>query len=334
MRPIDYLKDKVYVIILNTLGIVLLHSYLITIGNSISQCMLIGLTWVSLCVVTLLIDFYRRKKYFSNLIKTCKRLDKRYLIAEIMEKPQRSEDKIYAEVLRLANKSMMEEITAIKEERKVYKEYIEQWVHEIKTPLAAMQLICENDKLQSNQKCLTELERMQHLTEQVLFYARSETVEKDYFVKETELAECVEHALLANKKLLIGHGVHIEIEVEDKVYTDGKWLTFILNQLIQNSVKYGATEIKFTSRREVEGIILVVYDNGIGIATSDLPRVFDKGFVGINGRMHNKSTGIGLYLCHKLSQKLGFDMRIHSKVDTYTEVRLIFPTSFIFVRTS
>lgn len=333
MRLVDYLRDHVHIVSLNLIGMVLLACYLRTIGNGMSEILLIGMTWLGIGVATLLIDFCRRRKYLVSLMKMCKQLDKRYLIAEVMGKPQISEDKIYAEVLRLANKSMMEEIIAIKEERKAYKEYIEQWVHEIKTPLAAMQLICENDKTQSNQKLLIELERMQHFTEQVLFYARSETVEKDYFVKETELGECVEQAVLANKKLLIGHGVHIEIEVENKVYTDGKWLTFILNQLIQNSVKYGATEIKFTSRREVEGIVLAVYDNGIGIATSDLPRVFDKGFVGINGRIHNKSTGIGLYLCHKLSQKLGFDMRIRSKVGSYTEVRLLFSTSFIFVRT-
>ena len=325
MKFLDYLQDKIFIIILNIISMLLLLGYLILIGNTIAEVNLILIAWSVIFFAILFSMFLKRKKYLNKLLETCIGLDKKYLIAEIVKTPQIFDDVIYLEVLRLANKSMMEEIADIVQERKEYKEYIETWVHEIKTPVSAMILLCENNKSEANRKILSQIEKANNLIEQALFYAKSEDVEKDYLIKEINLSGIMKNSLSSNKQFLISNNISIEMDIKDTVFSDSKWIEFILNQIIINSVKYKATSLKFVSKSINRRVDFEIQDNGIGIDESDLSRIFDKGFVGKNGREIEKSTGIGLYICKRLCDNLGIGISIKSKIHEYTVCTLSFP---------
>jgi signal transduction histidine kinase len=167
--------------------------------------------------------------------------------------------------------------------------------------------------------------------ERVLFYARLGSVEKDYLVREISLKHCVMDALARNKQFLIQNGVRVDTEAlsaKDSVCSDDKWIEFIINQIILNSIKYkkNATPvIVVSSANHGDYVSLSISDNGMGIRQSEIGRIFDKGFVGSNGRVGKHSTGIGLYLCKQLCAKLGIDIEVESEVERYTTVRLHFP---------
>ena len=145
-----------------------------------------------------------------------------------------------------------------------------------------------------------------------MYYVRSNNVEKDYIIKKTDLKKVIDHVITKNKKDLINKKVKIDIKVQDYVYSDSKWLEFIINQIIINSIKYTKEnpEIIIKQIKTKENVILSIKDNGIGIKKEEQNKVFNKGFTGTNGRKNNNSTGIGLYLAKKLTEKLGHNIKI------------------------
>jgi len=226
---------------------------------------------------------------------------------------------------------MLENVNKYKYLMGEYKEYIELWIHEIKIPIAASKLVIENNKNEVTRSIDEELDKVENYIEQALFYARSNVVEKDYYIRKSNLKEVVNESIKKNKNILIQENISVNIhDIDNIVYTDNKWIVFILNQIIQNSSKYmkqdGKKEIEIYSKQGNENIILYVRDNGEGIKKGEITRVFEKGFTGSNGRMQNKkSTGIGLYLCKKLCDKLGIKIELNSVQNEGTEVRLVFP---------
>ena len=228
--------------------------------------------------------------------------------------------------MKMAEKSMLERIGEVQRERREYKEYIEQWIHEVKTPITAMKLLCENNRSPFSREVLAELENINQYTEQALYYARSEHTEKDYSVREVNLCDVVHSAIADNKYLLRQSNMSIQIDdIETKVYTDEKWVRFILNQIIGNAIKYHVEQpiLHFGATKTNDKIVLFIRDNGIGIPKSDLPRIFEKGFTGQNGRTGKNSTGIGLYLCKRLCDKLGIGLTAYSE-NRGTTISLIF----------
>ena len=213
---------------------------------------------------------------------------------------------------------MLENVNKYKYIQEDYKDYIELWIHEIKIPIAASKMVIENNRNTVTKSIDEELDKVENYIEQALFYARSNTVEKDYYIKNNNLKEIVNEAIRKNKNILIQEKISINIyDLDIEVKTDSKWIVFILNQLIQNSVKYkkqeGIAEIEIYAKQGKENVILFVKDNGIGIKKGEIERVFEKGFTGTNGRISNKkSTGIGLYLCKKLCDKLGIAIELDS----------------------
>ena len=281
------------------------------------------------CAAYLGKTYWDRKRYFEHLISTARSLEQAYLITEVMEKPVLEEDRQHYQLLKLANKSMMEAITAIRHERREYKEYVEQWVHEIKTPISAIKLACENNKSEVTRRILTEAEKTDNYVEQALFYARSENVENDYLIRQVSLKECVHSSVVHNKRLLIQNGVALDLgNLDELVLADSKWVEFILSQLLVNAVKYRKEEgprISIQARVLGNQVELSVEDNGIGIPESDLPRIFEKGFTGNNGRNGQRSTGIGLYLCKRMCDKMGLGIQAVSQQGEYTRFLLVFP---------
>lgn len=192
-------------------------------------------------------------------------------------------------------------------------------------------MIIENNKNTATKSIEEELDKIENYIEQALFYARSSTVEKDYYIKKIYLEDIVNEVLKKNKTSLIQEKIILNIhDLDIEVNTDSKWIVFILNQLIQNSCKYKKQEenctIEIYAKQGRENVILYIKDNGIGIKKEEITRVFEKGFTGTNGRLSNKkSTGIGLYLCKKLCNKLGIGIELNSVQGEETKIRLVFP---------
>ncbi|EOS42270.1 HAMP domain-containing histidine kinase [Schaedlerella arabinosiphila] len=315
MNSRRYWKNRIPFLLTNLICMVALIVFLLVCGNSISVVLLILVVWAVVLLSGLFLTYWKRKQQMQKLLDMAGWLSERYLISEVMELPEQAEDQVYYQLLKMAGKSMLEQIGEVRRERLEYKEYIEQWIHEIKTPITAMKLLCENHRTDWTKELLLELEKTNRFTEQALYYARSEHTEKDYSVREMSLSQVVHQAIADNKYLLLQSGVRLEVEeMADTVYSDEKWVRFILNQLIANVVKYrsGQPVLRFSTRRQQDQVILVVEDNGIGISPADLPRVFEKGFTGQNGRMVQQSTGIGLYLCKRLCDKLGIGIAAES----------------------
>ena len=316
MNGAQYLKDKLPALMINLLGMLALALFLMANGNGLQIILFILAVWLLVLVLCMLSFYYSRKKYLNRLLDMAEQLEERYLLPEVMEVPERADDQVFYQLMKMTEKSMLERIGGIQRERKEYKEYIEQWIHEVKTPITAMKLIYENNPGPFTRDLMTELENVNRFTEQALYFARSEHAEKDYSVREIRLSDVVHEAIAGNKYLLRQNHVAITVEdMDDVVYTDDKWVRFILDQLISNAVKYRTDQpvLHFCTRKENDRVLLSVEDNGIGIPPGDLPRIFENGFTGENGRRIHSSTGIGLYLCRCLCDKLGIRISASSK---------------------
>lgn len=325
----DYLKSKVGTISLNIMSLIVLSVFLLSIGNEFEAIMIIVLSWIVILFICFFIAYRKRKNYFKLIEKCVSKIDKKYLISEVLEVPPFIEAEPYYYLLKKSSKSMREEINKEKSRLKDYKEYIEQWIHEVKTPISLIKLIEENNRTTKSSLTLMQLEEIDRYVEQALFYARSEDVDKDYFVKEISLQCCVNSVITRNKQGFILNDIDIDIDNIDKtVYCDSKWLEFILNQIIVNAIKYRNNKnpkVKVYVSGIKNGIKLIIEDNGIGIPPDELERVFEKGFTGNVGRLNSKSTGLGLYLCKKLCDKLGLLIDIESEINSYTKVVITFP---------
>ena len=316
MNRRQYWKNRVPFLLTNLICMVALTVFLLVCGNSISAVLLILAVWALILLAGLFLTYWKRSRQMRQLLDMAGQLSERYLISEVMELPEQAEDQVYYRLLKMAGKSMLEQIGEVQRERQEYKEYIEQWIHEVKTPITAIKLICENNRCSFTRELLAELENINRFTEQALYYARSEHTEKDYSVREINLSDIVHGAIADNKYLLRQNNVAITVDdMEYSIYSDDKWVRFILDQIISNVIKYRTDQpiLHLFAVKENDRVVLSVEDNGIGIPQSDLPRIFEKGFTGQNGRTIHSSTGIGLYLCKRLCDKLGIGIAARSE---------------------
>lgn len=325
----EYLRERITFFIINLILFIIISCviFFLKIGSGI--IFLTFLIWFTPVITYVILELIAKKKYYDEMVEITEALDKKYLLAEIIEEPSFIEGKIIHNVLKETNKDMHENVKKYKDMQNEYKEYIETWVHEIKTPIASTRLIIENNENEITDKINLEIKKVEGFIEQVLYYSRSNDVSKDYIIKEFELKSAVMSAIKRNSRDFINKKIALNIEeVRGNIFSDIKWVEFIVNQIIGNSIKYSKSKggsIKIYSRENKNNIILHIEDNGVGIIDRDLNRVFEKGFTGENGRSFGKSTGIGLYLCKELCVKLGLGLKIESKENVGTTVKLIFP---------
>ncbi len=325
-----FFKEKAITILLLLFGIITIEIFLMAYNVGMFIKIYIPLIIMGLYMISIIIEYFKRKKFYDNLLNMSEELDEKYLITEIIKNPNFLEGKIFKNTLEQIDKSMLENVNKYKYMTEDYKEYIELWIHEIKIPISASKMVIENNKNAITKSIDEELDKVENYIEQALFYARSNTVEKDYYIRKVVLKEIVNESIKKNKSSLIQEKISIDIhDLEIEVNTDNKWIVFILNQIIQNSIKYRKKEnsvIEIYANQGKENVILYIKDNGIGIKQGEITRVFEKGFTGTNGRLSNKkSTGIGLYLCKKLCNKLGIGIELNSVQNEVTEVKLVFP---------
>ena len=240
----EFIKEKILLIFLVLFVIVSSEILLLPY----TQIGIFTRIYIAICPIIIIgIDItieYRKKKNFYNELKSnLDELGDKYLISEIINTPDFLEGKILKKSMQEAGKSMLENVNTYKRLQEDYKEYIELWIHEIKIPIATSKLIIENNKNEITKSIDEELDEIENYTEQALFYAISNTVNKDYVITKTNLKEIVNGAILKNKRALLSNKISIELhDVEKEVFTDSKWATFIINQIIQNSIKYSKKE--------------------------------------------------------------------------------------------
>ena len=326
-----YLKDNIVTLILVLFAIITIEILLMIYDISILVRIYIFVSIIATYMIGVLISYYKRKNFYNRIFNILNELDKKYLISEMIGNPDFFDGNILKEILEDASKSMTENVNKFKFLTEDYKEYIELWIHEIKMPIATSKMIIENNKNDVTKSIDEELDKIEDYTEQALFYARSNTANKDYIIKKTNLEKIANNVIMKNKKDFIQEKINLNIhDINVDVRTDSKWVIFILNQIIHNSIKYKkqeeALQIEIFTKTNKDNTILYIKDNGIGIKKGEVTRVFEKGFTGSNGRILNKkSTGIGLYLCKKLCNKLGMAIELNSEENVGTEVKLIFP---------
>lgn len=203
MKLTHYLEDKAFALLLNGIGLFLLCLFLHLSGSRSTDILIIAALWLLVLLIWLLIDFSRRKKYFARLFTQLAELDQPYLISEVMESSPHLADRLYREILRSSNRSVIEKIHRLEDAQRDYKEYIEQWIHQVKLPLTAATLICENHFGEESRRLQMELRKIDQLVEQVLFYARTEHPYQDYLIHPVNLREVVLSAIAENKPYFI-----------------------------------------------------------------------------------------------------------------------------------
>ncbi len=238
------------------------------------------------------------------------------------------EEKYQEEVRMLGERLVLQENDS-RRSRQEMLDFYSLWAHQIKTPLAAMNLLLQSEEAREDkdakifQEMRMELFKTGQYVDMVLSYLRAEDMSSDLLLKEYSLDEIVRQAVRKYSAMFILKKIRLEYEpCKEMVLTDEKWLLFVLEQLLSNALKY--TEKGFIRIRMEQGspAVLLIEDSGIGIQAEDLPRVFEKGFTGYNGRQDKKSTGIGLYLCRMICEKLNHTVTITSNPGKGTAVRL------------
>lgn len=329
MKFSKYLTNKYIEILLVVFGYIIVLMMLLAF--KVSSEVIIGITIVFVIINCSVIatGYFKRRRFYDYLISNVDKLDKKYLVLEMLNKPSFYDGEILYEVLYEINKSMNENVKKYEISLTDFKEYIELWIHEIKLPIASLTLMNHNQKSKVDKRYVEQIRRIDDYVDQILYFVRSENAEKDYLIKEANLKKIINNVAMKNKDDLLENNISFIVEAKDEmVLTDSKWLEFIINQIVSNSIKYKRDDVDSVIKLKVEEqskqIDLHIYDNGIGIPKKDIKRVFEKTFTGENGRSRSKSTGMGLYIVKRLCEKLGHKIAVKSVPNEYTDVVISF----------
>lgn len=232
-------------------------------------------------------------------------------------------EKDYQEILLKLFRYSAQEKEQEERSKKDMMDYYTLWAHQIKTPITAMRLLIQVEDNARNQGLLQQLLKIERYVDMVLQYLRMENMSADLKLQEYKVLDLVRKAVKQDSSVFIYRKIPFELkEMDNTVITDEKWMVFVIEQILSNSLKY-TNEGKISVYMDPdERETLIIEDTGIGIQEEDLPRIFENGFTGYNGRMGKKSTGIGLYLCKKILDRLGHSIKVSSKVGQGTRIAI------------
>ena len=324
----EFLSDRLKRIALQVICAGLATLFLFATGTQPGVLVILLIVFLLVFLTVNMFDFFQQRARLLELKSILDGLDRKYLFTECVPQPKGLFERRLFDLTRLAGRDMTGAVSDAQASQREYREYVERWVHEIKAPLTAARLICRELDGDTRRKLTAELSQIEAHVERALFYARAENPEQDCLFRQIELEKIAAQAIENHRSLLIQNGIRVEMEnMNCAVYTDEKWAVFILGQLLQNAARYRGSEPVITLSAKLLGrqAQLIVHDNGIGIPAHELPRVFERGFTGSNGRIRGGSTGIGLYLCRKLAVFLELELRMDSQEGAGTTVTLTFP---------
>ena len=264
---------------------------------------------------------------FIHYRKRCKTLE--LLIpdprekAEILPKPDNLPEEMYRQIIGQYEVCLQKEEQQMDDKYREMVEYYTMWTHQIKTPIAAMRLLLQEEETPVSKELQGELFQVEQYVQMALQYLRMERMNNDLVFEKLELDALIHQAVRKYAPLFIRRKIALQYEnVRCQVLTDEKWLEFVLEQILSNALKYtrqGQIKIYMDPQSPKT---LVIEDTGIGIAPEDLPRIFERGYTGYNGRADKRSTGIGLYLCKQIMDRLSHTIRIESEMGVGTRVYL------------
>ena len=324
----EFLSDRLKRIALQVICAGLATLFLFATGTQPGVLVILLIVFLLVFLTVNIFDFFQQRARLLELKSILDGLDRKYLFTECVPPPKGLFERRLFDLARLAGRNMTGAVSDAQASQREYREYVERWVHEIKAPLTAARLICRELGGDTRRKLTAELSQIEAHAERALFYARAENPEQDCLFRQIELEKIAAQAIENHRSLLIQNDIRVEMEnMNCAVYTDEKWAVFILGQLLQNAARYRGPKPVITLSAKPLGrqAQLIVHDNGIGIPAHELPRVFERGFTGSNGRIRGGSTGIGLYLCRKLAVFLELELHIDSQEGAGTTVTLTFP---------
>ena len=298
----DYLLDRAVTLLFMLAALFVCCAVAIAVGMKwpgVSASAAVCLLLVFACLAT---DYAVKNSRLKRLERACSGLKEKYLLGEVLPPPRGEVECRYFDTMRVVSHSAVTALERAESEKDAYCEYVESWIHELKTPLSASFLMLENGDVG---KIKTQLRRMENLTECILYYARLRTAENDCRIEETDAGEIIAAAVADVKEMLIDADIALSVVGSMKLCTDKKAVKFMLGQLLVNCAKYCPhcrVEIRAESGR------ITVSDTGSGVAAHELPRLTERGFTG-GGR---SGTGMGLYIVSELSKRLGIGFEITS----------------------
>lgn len=333
MKPLNFIKDNISLIVFYILTMTFISSVIYFDENlkvSFNNILYLNLASFVFFMLYCLYEYFKKKRYYNEMNTVLQ--TPLYDVIISMPEAINYEQKLYRDLLLKLHEEYNLKVDIFYKEKKANIDFINYWVHEIKTPIAASKLLLEHSENKSKEELLEKLENeicsIENFVNQSLYYSRTDSFSKDYFIDDINTDNLIKAIIKKHARIFIGKKIKIQLNNLDFIISsDKKWLSFIIEQIILNSLKYTGAEgtIKITGEMNNKEKLIIVEDNGIGIKEEDLHRVFDKGFTGFNGRDNFKSTGIGLYLCKTLSEKLGHNITIESKFSEFTKVTLHFP---------
>ena len=274
-------------------------------------CLLVVLVAGSLAYLS----FYRKRRQLLSVVQ------QETLLTEELPQPDTEIEQAYYQILMKLQERYACDMQGWNLERKNSLEFYTTWIHQIKVPIATMKLVLQGEDTEENRELLAELFQIEQYVAMVLNYYRLEGTETDFVFREISADDAIRQVIHKYAGQFVRKRLRLEYkESGQRILTDEKWFVFLLEQVVSNAIKYTKTGA-VTIRAEGDGVFAIT-DTGIGIAPEDLPRIFEKGFTGYNGRLDKKATGIGLYLCRKTADKLGIRVDVESTVGVGTTVRI------------
>lgn len=340
-------QNYIWILMIVTMSCIhLLYMYLI--GARKQDVVYAAVLDAILLLITVLVGFFR----YSSKVKALSNALKRP-VEEQVQLPEATDDVeiLYHRLLENQSiaRSESESSAAIRQSQ--MRDYYSMWVHQIKTPISAMKLllevereelgllICDDEQsqylLSDNMDSFEdELFRIEEYVSMALQYQRVSSTENDFVLEKVSVDGVIRDTIKKYAKIMIRRHIGINYSgTGQEVYTDGKWLAFMLEQILSNAIKYTPQGfVTIETAEEKDRFFITVKDTGIGIKAEDLPRVFEKGYTGYNGHADKKATGIGLYLCKQMADKLGHTIRMESELGKGTKVWIGFDLDYADTR--
>ena len=270
-------------------------------------------------LIVLLFDYIKYKEKVNKIIQICNDISSCYSV-KINDK--NIFDEYYLDIINELLKENRKQVSQIQKKISDINDYFSIWVHQIKTPIASMKLKIDNEQMDLLQLA-SDLNRIDHYVDLVLSFLKFDEEKIDLYFRKTDVDRIMRESLKKFSNDFIIKKIRLDYKLSKReVLTDEKWLSFVFDQLLSNALKYtdkGTISIYYDGES-----CLCIKDSGIGIALADMERLFEKGFTGYNGRQYKKASGIGLYMCKRMCDKLNIAISIESVVDEYTLVKLKF----------
>ncbi|WP_078380543.1 sensor histidine kinase [Sutcliffiella halmapala] len=333
MSFFEYVKDKrfflaFYLVIMFFISIMVILSDLNV--STYSNLIYIHICCLLMVLLYITLGYFFKRSFYQDLFDNIS--SDRLLHTANLPTPQNNQQKLHLNLLKKQSINFQNELQKLYDEKKEQQDFIMSWIHEVKTPIAASRLLMEHSLDKSVEFLVDKLEdeigKIDNYVEQALYFSRVDSFAKDYFIKEVSLKSMVKESVKKHAKLFINKDISLVIDdIDHFVQSDSKWLSYVIDQLIANALKYtnDGGNIVITLKDDRKEKKLIIKDDGIGINSEDINRVFEKGFTGSTGRTHTKSTGMGLYLAKQLAIKLGHEITIESLEGEYTKVSIHFP---------